>query len=123
MKIQMQGQRMRLRVDEAELARLQAGEILENLTRLPGGIDCRQQLRVTDDLDARLVPVADAGWCLELPRAQLESYVARLPCREGLGLHLPVSEGDEIDIGFEVDVRDSVRNRGVAKRGRNLPDR
>lgn len=123
MKIQMQGQRMRLRVDEAELARLQAGEILENLTRLPGGIDCRQQLRVTDDLDARLVPAVDAGWRLEVPRAQLESYVARLPCREGLELHLSVSEGVEIEIGFEVDVRDSVRNRGVAKRGRNLPDR
>ena len=36
MKIQLQGQSLRLRIDESELARLQVGESIENLTRLPG---------------------------------------------------------------------------------------
>ncbi|MEO5566745.1 MAG: hypothetical protein ABIR05_08880 [Luteimonas sp.] len=116
MKIQMQGQRIRLRVDEAELARLQAGEVVENLTRLPGGIDCRQQLCVTEGPDALLVAVA-AGWQFGLPRDLLQAYVARLPCREGLRLHLPLPGGDDIEFGFEVDVRDSVRNRGVKSSG------
>lgn len=36
MKVQLQQQSMRLRVDEEELARLLAGESVENLTRFGG---------------------------------------------------------------------------------------
>lgn len=122
MKVQMQGQHLRLRVDEAELARLQAGDVLENLTRLPEGIDCRQQIRLIEGSQLRLNRI-DAGWCLQLPRELLEAYVARLPCREGLELRLAVAGSVELVLGFEVDVRDSVRNRGVKRRGDKLQDR
>ena len=120
MKVQMQGQRLRLRVDEAGLARLLAGEVLENLTRLPGGIDCRQQVRVIDG-DAPLVQAVEGGWCFELPGRDLDAYIARLPCREGLAFRLPLPDANEIQIDFEVDVRDSVRSRGV-RRKENLKD-
>jgi len=114
MKVQMQGQSLRFRIDEAELAALQAGQAVDNLTRFPGG-SLRQSVVLTDAVE----PTLEGGVRLHLPRALLESYVVRLPCRDGLTIRLPLNanEGDEaIEIDFEVDVRDSVRNRGVSRR-------
>ncbi len=118
MKVQLQGQLVRLRISEAELARLQAGGTVENLTRLPAGLALRQWLRLGKGSQPELL-VGDAqGWGCLLPPAELAAYVARLPCREGLRLRLPLAEGaeDVIEIDLEVDVRDSVRSRGVPKR-------
>ena len=117
MKVQLQGQQVRLRISEAELARLQAGEVVENLTRLPAGLVLRQWLQVGEGSEPALL--ADAtGWGCLLPPVGLASYVARLPCREGLRLRLPLAEGAEeaVEIDLEVDVRDSVRSRGMVKR-------
>lgn len=113
MKVQMQGQSLRFRIDEAELAALQAGQAVENLTRFPGG-SLRQSVVLTDAAE----PALEDGVRLHLPRALLEPYVAKLPCRDGLAIRLPLEEGgaDAIEIDFEVDVRDSVRSRGAAKR-------
>lgn len=116
MKVQMQGQRVRLRVDEAELARLQAGEGLENLTRFPGGTVSRQQLRVVPGVTA-LWTAVEAGWQCGMPIGLLDAYVAQLPCRDALPLHLSLADGSALEIGFEVDVRDSVRNRGSRRGG------
>lgn len=113
MKVQLQGQQLRLRIDEAELARLQAGETVENLTRLPGGAACRQRLRLGEQ--AQLAGDA-ADWCFQLPQAQLEAHVARLPCRDGLVFPLAVGDGDVIEMHFDIDVRDSVRSRGAPRR-------
>lgn len=117
MKVQLQGQQIRLRISEAELARLQAGEVVENLTRLPAGLPLRQWLRL-DEGSQPALPAETDGWGCLLPRAELARYVARLPCREGLRLRLPLAEGAEeaVEIDLEVDVRDSVRSRGMAKR-------
>ena len=117
MKAQLQGQSLRLRIDEAELARLQAGEVIENLTLLPGGGGLRQQLVLAAAAAPRLLALED-GCRFELPAALLAPYVVRLPCREGLVFSLPVAEADAIEIHFEVDVRDSVKNRGVTRRPR-----
>lgn len=117
MKVQLQGQQVRLRISEAELARLQAGETVENLTRLPPGLALRQWLRVCEGPQPALLADAE-GWGCLLPPAELAAYVARLPCREGLRLRLPLVEGAEeaLEIDLEVDVRDSVRSRGVSRR-------
>lgn len=37
MKIQIEGQQVRFRIDEDELARLLAGQSVDNLSRLPSG--------------------------------------------------------------------------------------
>lgn len=114
MKVQLQGQGMRLRIDEAELARLQAGETIGNSTTLPGVV-CLQQLRLGDtaqpafDGDART-------WCLSVPRGDLAAYVARLPCRDGLDYLLPTGADGPLAVSVEVDVRDSARVRGKARR-------
>lgn len=117
MKVQLQGQLVRLRISEAELARLQAGETVENLTRLPDGLALRQRLQLEEGVQPALQAEA-GGWACRLPRVELAAYVARLPCREGLRLRLPLAQGTEevVEIDLEVDVRDSVRSRGVPRR-------
>ena len=116
MKVQLQGQTLRLRLDEAELAALQAGQEVGNRTRLvPGAAFC-MQVHLTRDEEAALVG-KPGHFTFFLPQAVLASYVARLPCREGLCFSLPVGGQDRLEIEFEVDVRDSVRQRGVAERG------
>jgi len=115
MKVQMQGQALRIRISEAELARLLDGGAVENLTRLPGAV-AHHQLRTAEDGKPTLA-AAPGGWIFSLPRGELEPYVAKLPCRDGLVVRLQVEAGAELEVEFEVDVRDSVRSRGTAKRG------
>lgn len=125
MKVQMQGQSLRLRINEAELARLQAGDAVDNLTRLPGGAVSRQAVQLVD-AEAPALMATGEGWIYQLPRELLAPYVARLPCRDGLSARLSVGDGTELTVEFEVDVRDSVRSRGTPRRGaqsRRDPDR
>ncbi|WP_052108183.1 hypothetical protein [Aerolutibacter daejeonensis] len=119
MKVQMQGQALRIRISEAELARLLDGETVENLTRLPGNM-AHHQLRMVEAGEPALF-AAPGGWAFSLPRGELEPYVARLPCRDGLVVRLPVEQGGDLEVEFEVDVRDSVRSRGMGKRGAQFP--
>jgi len=117
MKIQLQGQSLRLRIDEAELARLQVGVSIENLTLLPGRCALRQQLQLVDAATPTLQLLED-GFGFGLPADALADYVARLPCRDGLVFSMPIDAASAIEIHFEVDVRDSVKNRGVTRRPR-----
>ena len=119
MKVQMQGQALRIRISEVELARLRDGETVENLTRLPGDLS-RHQVRMIEGGEPTLAP-APGGWAFGLPHGELDPYVARLPCRDGLAMRLPVDGGGELEVEFEVDVRDSIRSRGTAKRGTQSP--
>ncbi|WP_256646883.1 hypothetical protein [Thermomonas paludicola] len=119
MKVQMQGQRLRLRIDEQELARLQAGEVVENLTVLPGDVAPCLQVRALEAL-APSFAVQGQGVCFGLPRHLIDEYVARLPCRDGLTLRFSTSGGEDLVLDFEVDVRDSVRSRGVIRRGATI---
>lgn len=114
MKLQIHGQHLRLRIDESELAALRAGATLENATQL-GTIAWRQSLRLIEAGDASLR--GGAGECaIEIPGRLVEAYAARLPCREGLALSLRAEAGPAIDFVLEVDVRDSVRQRGSLRR-------
>ncbi|HRO62554.1 hypothetical protein [Thermomonas sp.] len=115
MKVQLQGQSLRLRIDEAELARLRDGEEIANHTALPGQCGCTQRVALTDAAQAEFSGGPD-DWRLLLPHAQVEDYVKRLPCKDGLHYALPASAGQTLTIDFEVDVRDSARLRGKAKR-------
>ncbi|MGY0611358.1 MULTISPECIES: hypothetical protein [unclassified Luteimonas] len=116
MKVQLQGQSLRLRIDEEELARLLAGKELVNETQAaPGAIAC-QRLRLLVGGAARFD--ADGGaWTFSLPDAEVRGYVARLPCRDALEFELP-GGGAALKLAFEVDVRDSVRRRGPPQRRR-----
>ncbi|GGK09354.1 hypothetical protein [Luteimonas terricola] len=113
MKVQLQGQSLRLRIGEDELAWLLAGETIGNDTQA-GSAALRQRLRIVPG-DAAVLAVDAGEWAFSLPEAAVRDYVARLPCRDALEFELP-GDGDALRLSFEVDVRDSVRRRGPPPR-------
>ncbi len=107
MRVQQQQQSLRLRIDEAELARLLAGEVVENATRWPDGRLERQQVVLAA---AHGWQRADDGWRVALAGEDVRALAARLPSRDGLEFALA-----GLDLTFDVDVRDSARR---IKKGR-----
>lgn len=115
MKIQIQQQFIRLRIDEAELSRLLAGEVLENRTCLGMQRYCSQTLRLAPAGEALLAGDA-AILQFSLPREAVLALQARLPCREGLSFEVATG-GPPLRLQFDVDVRDSLRQRGSSRGG------
>jgi hypothetical protein len=108
MRVQMEGQTLRLRVDEAELARLLSGGFAENCTHLPDGRTEIQRIRLADALAWRR---ENAIWNIDIPEADLRALSDRLPSREGLRFDLRASTTHSLEVLFDVDVRDSARRR------------
>lgn len=108
MRVQLENQTLRLRIDETELAQMLAGGIAENRTRLPDGRHEIQQIRLASQTGWQR---EDARWCIELPDAEVRALSARLPSRDGLHFDLPTPDGGTLQILFDVDVRDSARKR------------
>jgi hypothetical protein len=114
MKLQLEGQHLRFRVDEAEFARLLSGETVESATSLPGAT---VTLQVSSRSEGSPALSASTGRItLQLPIADLLAYQQRLPCRDGLAFVQQVDAGEPLQVAFEVDVRDSIRNRGPRRR-------
>ncbi len=115
MRVQRQGQSLRLRVDEAELARLLDGEAVANETRWPDDRVTREQLVLGERHGWR----RDAdGWCVTLADTDVRDLAARLPSRVGLHVALQAPAGATLELLFDVDVRDSVgRRRGGRHEG------
>ena len=118
MKIQINGQELRFRIDEDELAELLDSGRLIRTSDLSPSSRLDQRIILVDALDRAELSVEPDIWSLRLPRADLLDYVTRLPCRNALAY---VLHGDAADVplrlGIEVDVRDSVRRRGPRRRG------
>ncbi|MGV8961402.1 MAG: hypothetical protein ACOH1V_13640 [Stenotrophomonas sp.] len=114
MKLQLQGQRVRFRLEEAEFSALRDGQDVSNHT-CGGAIDFRQSLRLGDGAQPQL-QASPGHWKLTLPRAAVEVYARQLPCRQGLDFALEQETGEPLLISFEVDVRDSLRTRGPGRR-------
>ena len=123
MKLQLQGQRVRLRVDEAELARLLSGETVVNRTLLGASSEFSQWLVLAAGSGAgeaaKNVPslvMRDGNWHVALPRSAVEAYAGQLPCRHALGFELDLGGAEMVGVDFEVDVRDSLKARGPRQR-------
>lgn len=121
MKVQLQQQSMRLRVDEEELTRLLAGESVENLTRFGGSGGWGAALSLHAGEQAVLL---DGGtFCrLVLPRAAVGTLAERLPSRDGLVFGIALDDDSMLHLQFDVDVRDSVRQRGPHRRAGLAPE-
>lgn len=117
MKLQIDGQQWRLRIDEDELERLRDGHALTSATTLPDGAEFSFLLALLPAAQAELHRRDDA-WSFGLPIERVEAYVQQLPCRKGLEFVLPVGATVEWRLLFEVDVRDSVSRRGAVRRPR-----
>lgn len=118
MKIQINGQQLRFRIDEDALAELLDSGHLTRSSHLSPGVRLVQRIVLGDAPDGAALQVEPGAWSLRLPRADLLGYVARLPCRDALAYVLPGGAADApLYVGIEVDVRDSVRRRGPRRRG------
>lgn len=116
MKLQIQGDSLRFRVDEAELAHLLAGEMLHNRTQIAADRHFSQTLGMHAGAKP-LLQLLPETWQVLLPQDRLRDYVARLPCRDALVFELPMTDAVVLIVQFEVDVRDSLQVRGPRRRG------
>lgn len=118
MKVQIQSQSVRLRIDENELAELLAGKWVTSRTDLGalGGFSCALQLHAGEQarLDGSVKALRFA-----LPQEDVLALQQRLPCRDGLSYELPL-QPRPLHLQFDVDVRDSVRQRGVQRRASDV---
>jgi len=116
MKVQIQAQALRWRVDEREFAQLLAGAPVIQQLQLGGGVGLRHSVELVAADRPALLATPD-HWRLQLPRAAVQAYGLRLPCREGLQFTLPLDpDQPPLLLSFDVDVRDSIRQRGVPPR-------
>ena len=116
MKVQINGQHLRFRIDEGELARLLSEGLVQAHSQLVSDFGLVQRVRIVDSGAAAFS--AGAGlWTLRVPRDELLAYAQRLPCREGLEYLFDINpSGPALQVDLEVDVRDSVRARGPRRR-------
>lgn len=111
MKLQIQNHNLRIRIDEAELAQLLTGDAVDNLTVLGPSIQLQQTVRL-DEINTPSLQGTAAAWTVSLPATVVREYAQRLPCREGLQFELALPDDNpSLHLRFDVDVRDSVRQR------------
>ena len=111
MKLQIEAQKLRVRVNEQELARLLAGAPVESHTGFAAAFCMQVTLALTPQADASLSGQPQA-WLIGLPLAAVREHAASLPNREGLHFTLAGALGEPpLELLFDVDVRDSVRRR------------
>lgn len=104
MKLQLQENSLRLRLNESELAELLTGGPQRLSVERGGEPLLVLVVALGDDLGLTI----GSEWRLVLPGDEVRRYVERLPTRESLVFAL---EGD-LKLDFDVDVRDSVQVRG-----------
>ncbi|MDA3914986.1 hypothetical protein [Oleiagrimonas sp.] len=108
MRVQMQDQHLRLRLQEDEFRQLLEGGTVENRTHLPDGQQAVQQVHLADAVAWDAEP---SLWRVALPAAELRAYAGRLPTRDGLHFTLSSMDVPDLQLQFDVDVRDSTRTR------------
>jgi hypothetical protein len=111
MKLQIEGQSLRVRIGEEELARLQAGGVVSASTAFARAFTIICTLRLGSE-DAASLSGQPHDWQIKIPEAAVREHSQRLPTREGLKFILAgPDDGEALELLFDVDVRDSVRQR------------
>jgi hypothetical protein len=111
MKLQVDGQKLRVRIDEAELARLLDGHALQSVTLFGDAFSIRVTIELEDGEVASLTGEASA-WRIAIPATALQQHATQLPSRDGLHFMLSgQTQAAALELLFDVDVRDSVRRR------------
>ena len=108
MRVQLEGQTLRLRINEDELSRLLDGGSVDNRTDLPDGHIEIQQLSLAPRINWQREHTV---WHISLPETDVRALSQRLPSRDGLQFSLSTPGGETLLILFDVDVRDSARKR------------
>ncbi|WP_340571321.1 hypothetical protein [Stenotrophomonas sp. G106K1] len=119
MKVLLQRQAIRLRVNEEELARLLAGDSVENLTQFGSDYGWGVAVSLHAGEQAELLHGGGTYCRLMLPHEMIQALATRLPCRDGLGIRIALDDDSVLQLQFDVDVRDSLRQRGPHRRARS----
>ena len=118
MKIQIQDQQLRWRIDENELATLLEIGVVKSETHWSANAGLLQRISLHSNARPVLM-MSSSEWELSLPRETLLAYVERLPCRDALVVEWQPDRAPELQVMFEVDVRDSKRVRGRSTKSRD----
>ena len=111
MKLQVDGQKLRVSIDEAELARLFDGHALQNVTCFADAFSMRVTIELEEGDVVSLTGEA-AAWRIAIPATALQQHATKLPSRDGLHFRLSgQTQAAALELLFDVDVRDSVRRR------------
>lgn len=114
MKVQIEGQKLRVRIDEAELTQLLDGNPLRSETRFADAFSIQVTISAGVEEVASLTGDASA-WSIVIPATELRRHARQLPSRDGLHFSLPgPTEAAALELLFDVDVRDSVRRRRLS---------
>ena len=111
MKVQLQDDALRVRLDEAELAQLLAGR--SPCLRTPSGTGTLFALRV--ELAPAFAFEPGDAWRLALPDATVRAWADTLPRRDALSFAV-AGGANGLRVDFEVDARDSRKVRGPPSR-------
>lgn len=110
MKLQLEGQSARIRLGEAELDQLLAGEALADRVKTPLGA---WQWSLVLGGHAGLTRPAPGEWQLALPDAAFRAFSAERPRRDGFTLDVSVPDAAPLQVSVEVDVRESRRRQAA----------
>lgn len=109
MRVQLENDTIRVRIDEDELAELLGDVALLGSTAFGRAFTMRYAIDATEG-DWSLNGTAHE-WRLEVPRAALLDLKARLPSKDGLAFGMPGHNTAATRVVFDVDVKDSLRRR------------
>jgi hypothetical protein len=110
MRVQLENDTIRVRIDEDELA-----ELLDNVA-LMGSTAFGRAFTMRYAIDATNGPacVLDGNaheWRLEVPLAHLAELKARLPAKDGLVYDIPGNDTVATTVVLDVDIKDSLKRR------------
>lgn len=110
MRVQLENDTIRVRVDEDELAELLDNVALLGSTAFGTVFTMRYAIDATSHGDGKLSGHAHE-WRLEIPHAELAGLQSRLPSKDGLVFDIPGHDTVATTVRFDVDVKDSLRRR------------
>ncbi|QWT18919.1 hypothetical protein KPL74_14330 [Bacillus sp. NP157] len=110
MRVQLENDTVRVRIDEDELAELLDNVALLGSTAFGRAFIMRYAIDATDAAGGSLEGNAHE-WRLAVPRADLVALKARLPSKDGLVFDIPGHDAVATTVLFDVDVKDSLRRR------------
>lgn len=111
MKLQIDGQKLRVRVDVDEFSQLLGGAAVDVRTNFGDAFVIQFTLRTTAAQEPGFEGQANK-WKICLPATDLHAHAARLPTRDGLRYLMVCKDAAEpLELLFDVDVRDSAKRR------------
>jgi hypothetical protein len=110
MRVQLENDTVRVRIDEDELAELLGDVALIGSTAFGTAFIMRYAINATGNGACTLSGTAHE-WRLGVPRSSLAELQARLPSKDGLVFDIPGYDTVATTVRFDVDIKDSLRRR------------